>query len=366
MRYLHLSNLSLMYFKTRTPKGDGNSRLHRRFIRQGRSFQNTNPERGRKRYGLRWADKGGYIIFQNTNPERGRKLNHEGTNSVAVGSLFQNTNPERGRKQAVGFLQRLACLVHFKTRTPKGDGNPYLHSLYIPLRLISKHEPRKGTETSSGVMSSQSSGNGISKHEPRKGTETLCLAETVGVPCKVFQNTNPERGRKRLFNTLLVNTFYFKTRTPKGDGNSRRPHALGALVQKISKHEPRKGTETRRIFAFRARVSNFKTRTPKGDGNGVMSFRAMLEVDVEFQNTNPERGRKLMQASMYKKAAKKFQNTNPERGRKPVRRNRGFFLGVRKFQNTNPERGRKLRAISAIFKLQFEAFQNTNPERGRK
>ena len=256
-----------MYFKTRTPKGDGNSRLHRRFIRQGRSFQNTNPERGRKRYGLRWADKGGYIIFQNTNPERGRKLNHEGTNSVAVGSLFQNTNPERGRKQAVGFLQRLACLVHFKTRTPKGDGNPYLHSLYIPLRLISKHEPRKGTETSSGVMSSQSSGNGISKHEPRKGTETrvvpmrsahsfkrfqntnpergrkqgvyspfgrgyriskheprkgtetLCLAETVGVPCKVFQNTNPERGRKRLFNTLLVNTFYFKTRTPKGDGN---------------------------------------------------------------------------------------------------------------------------------------------------
>ena len=134
-------------------------------------------------------------------------------------------------------------------------------------QYISKHEPRKGTETGcwlpptprvprpfqntnpergrkQGVYSPFGRGYRISKHEPRKGTETLCLAETDGVPCKVFQNTNPERGRKRLFNTLLVNTFYFKTRTPKGDGNSRRPHALGALVQKISKHEPRKGTET--------------------------------------------------------------------------------------------------------------------------
>ncbi len=184
-----------MYFKTRTPKGDGNSRLHRRFIRQGRSFQNTNPERGRKRYGLRWADKGGYIIFQNTNPERGRKLNHEGTNSVAVGSLFQNTNPERGRKQAVGFLQRLACLVHFKTRTPKGDGNPYLHSLYIPLRLISKHEPRKGTET------------------------------------------------RRIF-AFRARVSNFKTRTPKGDGNALSSRNGRRAVQGISKHEPRKGTET--------------------------------------------------------------------------------------------------------------------------
>ena len=35
-----------------------------------------------------------------------------------------------------------------------------------------------------------------------------------------FQNTNPERGRKHKINEIIVRELaYFRTRTPKGDGN---------------------------------------------------------------------------------------------------------------------------------------------------
>ena len=61
----------------------------------------------------------------------------------------------------------------------------------------------------------------ISEHEPRKGTETWLAATGVAVEMAVFQNTNPERGRKRL---------------PKS--------AIDFEAELISEHEPRKGTET--------------------------------------------------------------------------------------------------------------------------
>ena len=161
---------------------------------------------------------------------------------------FQNTNPERGRKRTA-IRRRRSCM-----------------------KYISKHEPRKGTETRGSVWISRLRRRFISKHEPRKGTETFSL---------------PIRSR-----TLPA---HFKTRTPKGDGNLWNrivERTLTLFISKheprkgtetslnfpifyhlmiISKHEPRKGTETRRIFAFRARVSNFKTRTPKGDGNALSS-----------------------------------------------------------------------------------------------
>ena len=36
---------------------------------------------------------------------------------------FQNTNPERGRKQHGAILIPSSGLTNFRTRTPKGDGN---------------------------------------------------------------------------------------------------------------------------------------------------------------------------------------------------------------------------------------------------
>ena len=59
----------------------------------------------------------------------------------------------------------------------------------------------------------------------------------------------------------------FRTRTPKGDGNGAGRRERGTY-------------------------ENFRTRTPKGDGNEHI-IRAVVAIDKrEFQNTNPERGRK--------------------------------------------------------------------------
>ena len=137
----------LLHFRTRTPKGDGNSCHPLRLVRTFGEFQNTNPERGRK-------------------------------------------------------PRDLAAIK---------DGDP----------RISEHEPRKGTETCWPHSTSRSPLRSISEHEPRKGTET---SDSFLVSFKIytkFQNTNPERGRKLLaaFLYMLACTDYFRTRTPKGDGN---------------------------------------------------------------------------------------------------------------------------------------------------
>ena len=54
---------------------------------------------------------------------------------------------------------------------------------------------------------------------------------------------------------------------------------------------------------------------------------------------------------------------NPERGRK--RPSRWLRRWSQQFQNVNPERGRKLAAVQSLIIL-LAAFQNVNPERGRK
>ena len=134
----------------------------------------------------------------------------------------------------------------------------------------------------------------------------------------------------------------FRTQTPKGDGN---------LIQKISgcnenaaisEHKPRKGTETEKIPVVIGILTNI------------------------FQNTNPERGRKLTFHRQAYPVWLKFQNTNPERGRKPPI-NPVFCTGLRhQSQNTNPERGRKLESTKAHLAVLDCQFQNTTPERGRK
>ena len=83
----------------------------------------------------------------------------------------------------------------------------------------------------------------ISEHEPRKGTETPSEIR----PCTSWEN--------------------FRTRTPKGDGNVNSSMFTPSSFA-ISEHEPRKGTET-------------------GTEHHIELFR------YSFQNTNPERGRKL-------------------------------------------------------------------------
>ena len=88
---------------------------------------------------------------------------------------------------------------HFRTRTPKGDGNSDISVIAPVLNIISEHEPRKGTETS---------------------FQERLLHILAG-----FQNTNPERGRKL---------------APRRE--------LRRLLVGISEHEPRKGTETKICF----------------------------------------------------------------------------------------------------------------------
>ena len=182
------------------------------------------------------------------------------------------------------------------------------------MQRISEHEPRKGTETPPPLGAS-SYFFFISEHEPRKGTETFL------------------RGRCSGF--LIYN---FRTRTPKGDGNSTSFSAVCFSTFSISEHEPRKGTETAAgvlvyvalclfqntnpergrkpaaLSSFSFSAANFRTRTPKGDGNGISA--PIISYLPKFQNTNPERGRKPELNVLYTRARKKFQNTNPERGRK--------------------------------------------------
>ena len=134
-------------FRTRTPKGDGNFFTVRLSQPRVFSFQNTNPERGRKRRKICDIIKAQSKKFQNTNPERGRKRGRQG--SYPVGNLreFQNTNPGRGRKQ-LNFVQVHVTYPLFQNTNP-GRGRKFDARFELCGRdsPISEHEPRKGTET---------------------------------------------------------------------------------------------------------------------------------------------------------------------------------------------------------------------------
>ena len=140
---IHFSKL--VNFRTRTPKGDGNAGLSSILLNFFIRFQNTNPERGRKHR----VDRHPFPFraqFQNTNPERGRKQS-DAIRSTRACIAFQNTNPERGRKLENLVCEQLQDVTHFRTRTPKGDGNCTGIQTRDRPPYISEHEPRKGTET---------------------------------------------------------------------------------------------------------------------------------------------------------------------------------------------------------------------------
>ena len=162
-------------------------------------------------------------------------------------------------------------ILHFRTRTPKGDGN-------------------------------------------RKALQRTALGASR------FQNTNPERGRKQeLSRTIRCRLFQFQNTNPERGRKLPRLLAVGRLLFWISEHEPRKGTETFASSTVNSFfILHFRTRTPKGDGNATTSTTTKYSPR-SFQNTNPERGRKLLHiGSRLPKDLDEFQNTNPERGRKLV------------------------------------------------
>ena len=142
--------------------------------------------------------------FQNTNPERGRKPDMFLGLLFSYHESFQNTNPERGRKRSPFlFVQE-----HFQ--------------------LISKHEPRKGTETINSSISYKNTFSAFQNTNPERGRKLLETLRSRGVHVEQFQNTNPERGRK-LGSRVMI---------------AKQP-------QRISKHEPRKGTETYGIASWK-------------------------------------------------------------------------------------------------------------------
>ena len=185
---------------------------------------------------------------------------------------FQNTNPERGRKRRQQCNGVRSFRRNFRTRTPKGDGNNLPIGDRNRLDQISEHEPRKGTETVcrlfvlGGVCSHfrtrtpKGDGNyddsepsvvaerNFRTRTPKGDGNALLLRDSKLFP--EFQNTNPERGRKLppLYVVSSLLCRHFRTRTPKGDGNWLKKKVLidGPV---ISEHEPRKGTETRTFSA---------------------------------------------------------------------------------------------------------------------
>ena len=71
--------------------------------------------------------------FQNTNPERGRK--QQAYTHGIIGGKISEHEPRKGTETRDCRLNRRR-LVHFRTRTPKGDGNAVKAMGITPLRLF--------------------------------------------------------------------------------------------------------------------------------------------------------------------------------------------------------------------------------------
>ena len=134
----------------------------------------------------------------------------------------------------------------------------------------------------------------ISEHEPRKGTETILYVCMFHLHEKSFRNTNPARGRKR---DRRGSGNDRQGRLEFQNTNPARGRKLGAVVVVTTRHfsfqntNPERGRKQSIGFSYFHILfnGNFKTRTPKGDGNSEPSSCTSPKT---FQNTNPERGRK--------------------------------------------------------------------------
>ena len=111
--------------------------------------------------------------------------------------------------------------------------------------------------------------------------------------------------------------YNFRTRTPKGDGNVAPSRLLRRSFVFISEHELRKGTETLLHLFQRAIRRNFRTRTPKGDGNERRI--GGIKMTMKISEHEPRKGTETFDQSLHHRQFLSFQNTNPERGRKLLR-----------------------------------------------
>ena len=236
---------------------------------------------------------------------------------------FQNTNPERGRKRARTFAQHSSPTCNFRTRTPKGDGNPARVRQGTQGAHHFRTRTPKGDGNTTPPRDNGASGRAFQNTNPERGRKLAGILSLKAVSL-LFQNTNPERGRKlpRLC-SHNVRKPNFRTRTPKGDGNDPNPLTLS-----------------------QAEESDFRTRTPKGDGN--LSVMPISSMSSSFQNTNPERGRKLVRILDDVNLFCPISEHEPRKGTETGEAVQAIAVTASSFQNTNPERGRKLPAVGAF------------------
>ena len=136
-------SIPLSDFRTRTPKGDGN----------GDDIVSLVHE----------------VLISEHEPRKGT----ETWNRLEDGLITEEISEHEPRKgtETSRYKADSGGLTHFRTRTPKGDGNYSQEDGTSCKSKISEHEPRKGTETVP-VPSESHLPMRISEHEPRKGTET--------------------------------------------------------------------------------------------------------------------------------------------------------------------------------------------------
>ena len=135
--------------------------------------------------------------------------------------------------------------------------------------------------------------------------------------CMVFQNTNPERGRK-LFSTIFFSYHLSKIsehEPRKGTETFLQFLSIGLAAGDISEHEPRKGTETEIGSNERCTASNISEHEPR---KGTETFPASdISVWDGISEHEPRKGTETPLDSYYCSSFQvQFQNTNPERGRK--------------------------------------------------
>ena len=128
---------------------------------------------------------------------------------------FRTRTPKGDGNERSSTSLTIRPIINFRTRTPKGDGNANTcpASLRTPLP-ISEHEPRKGTETLHHQPLSREWKRNFRTRTP-KGDGNMYRRIRYGDPI-IFQNTNPERGRKpRLQGSPRSRPLQFQNTNPE-------------------------------------------------------------------------------------------------------------------------------------------------------
>ena len=184
-------------------------------------------------------------------------------------------------------------LPNFRTQTPKGDGNDLAWLVFVSYRAYFRTQTPKGdgNATSSGM-----------------------IATADGL----FQNTNPERGRKlKVISGSMICKSHFRTQTPKGDGNMSQKECSDTQNHEFQNTNPERGRKRNsRSLVPSGKISNFRTQTPKGDRN-IVYLTSVTLLSVIISEHKPRKGTEtLSENSNFLLREIRFQNTNPERGRK--------------------------------------------------